>query len=169
MLELSAERVSVPRYLYSNIYLICFMNTCETTVYEMPTLYFHSTFISNLENGDVRLVDGNHISEGRVEIFYNGQWGTVCDDNWDILDATVVCRQLNYFTATRAWPGAHFGWGTGPIHMDDLNCTGNEIGLNQCKFRGWGSHDCWHSQDAGVECNSSKLLFPDRCNMHIIS
>ena len=39
MLELCAEQVSVPRCLYSNIYLICFMNTCETTVYEMPPLY----------------------------------------------------------------------------------------------------------------------------------
>ena len=102
-----------------------------------PTLH---TFLiaTTLKDGDVRLVNGNFISEGIVEIFYSGQWGTVCDDDWDIKDATVVCRQLNYFTATRAWPGAHFGLGTGPIYMDNVNCTGNETSLNQCEFRGWG-------------------------------
>ena len=103
---------------------------------------------------DVRLVNGATELEGRVEIFYQGEWGTVCDDIWDLKDATVVCRQLGYPVATkRALRGA-FGQGSGRIWLDNVACAGTESNLNECDKNEWGVTNCDHSEDAGVTCGS---------------
>ncbi|XP_071486165.1 scavenger receptor cysteine-rich domain superfamily protein-like [Diadema antillarum] len=106
------------------------------------------------ETGAVRLVDGSGSYEGRVEIFYDSQWGTVCDDYWDIADATVVCRQLGFANATDVFRHAYFGGGKPdqPIYLDDVHCNGNETELTDCEHRGWGIEDCIHYEDAGVRC-----------------
>lgn len=112
-----------------------------------------------LKPGSIRLRGGG-LNYGRIEILYNGQWGTVCDDAWDINDANVVCRQLGFSRlASSAYTGARHGQGTGPIWMDDVACSGNESQIYDCRQRGWGNHDCTHSKDAGVRCRygSSKL------------
>ena len=51
---------------------------------------------SGCSNGDVRLVNGTTSYEGRVEICYNGVWGSVCDSGWDSSDAIIVCRQMGF-------------------------------------------------------------------------
>ena len=104
----------------------------------------------------VRLVNGESISEGRVEVFHNGTWGTVCDDDWDINDAKVVCRQLGFGRAIKAFKGGAFEPGNGKIWMDDVTCTGNERSLKECSHRGWEIEDCVHNEDAGVLCSSNK-------------
>ncbi|MBW2702042.1 MAG: hypothetical protein JRF33_14595, partial [Deltaproteobacteria bacterium] len=101
---------------------------------------------------DVRLVGGSGSHEGRVEVLHEGQWGTVCDDDWDINDADVLCRELGYGAATSAPTGATFGEGVGDIWMDDVACVGDESSLELCTFPGWGIEDCNHDQDAGVVC-----------------
>ena len=99
----------------------------------------------------VRLVNGG-ASYGRVEVYYSGQWGTVCDDDWDINDANVVCRQLGFSRASGATAGATYGQGSGTIWMDDVGCQGGEASLLLCAHNGMGNEDCSHSEDAGVEC-----------------
>ena len=92
---------------------------------------------------------------GRVEVLYRGEWGTVCDDSWDINDARVVCRQLGYRFAVRALVQGDLPTGTGQIWLDNVRCTGNEQSLSDCSHNGWGIHNCIHSEDAGVECSSA--------------
>ncbi|XP_024145323.1 neurotrypsin [Oryzias melastigma] len=100
----------------------------------------------------MRLVGGESESEGTVEVFHAGQWGSICDDQWDDSDAEVVCRQLGLSGAARAWGQAHFGKSSGRVWLDEVRCTGNELSLEQCAKSAWGEHNCLHSEDAGVSC-----------------
>jgi len=89
-------------------------------------------------------------NEGRVEIFYQGTWGTVCDDSFTVEDANVACRQMGYTSGTSYTFG---GDGGGmPILVDDMQCSGNEASLLDCSAL-WGSHNCGHYEDAGVICS----------------
>ncbi|KAM3622895.1 uncharacterized protein V6R79_004376 [Siganus canaliculatus] len=106
------------------------------------------------EEGEIRLLNGNNSCSGRVEIFHQGQWGTVCDDGWSLVDAQVVCRQLGCGRVQSAPTLARYGQGTGPIWLDDVACTGDELKLSECSHRGFGNHNCAHSEDAGIICEA---------------
>ncbi|KAH0623147.1 hypothetical protein JD844_031154 [Phrynosoma platyrhinos] len=118
-------------------------------------------------------------NEGRVEIFYNSEWGTVCDDDFSIHAAHVVCRELGYIEAVSWLPGSKYGKGEGRIWMDNVYCTGRETTLAQCRSNGWGVSDCKHTEDVGVVCSEKRIpgfKFDDSllnqieaitCNMHM--
>ena len=90
-----------------------------------------------------------------MEIFHNNEWGTVCDDSWDINDVRVVCRELGYSNAGgTAYSSAHFGQGSGSIWLDNVHCAGVESSIEVCSHNGWDSHNCNHGEDAGVSCGT---------------
>ncbi|XP_068613041.1 neurotrypsin-like [Brachionichthys hirsutus] len=101
----------------------------------------------------IRLVGGQSRTKGTVEVFHAGQWGSICDDQWDDSDAEVVCRQLGLSGVAKAWGEAHFGKSSNRVWLDEVRCTGNELTLEQCPKSAWGEHNCLHSEDAGVSCN----------------
>jgi len=97
---------------------------------------------------ELRISGGSN--RGRLEIFHDGQWGTICDDAFDMDDANVACRQMGYVGATEAIQ--RFGGGSDPIWFDNVGCTGGESSLDDCDHNGWESHNCNHNEDVGVEC-----------------
>ena len=108
----------------------------------------------------IRLADGPSLSEGRVEVFLRGEWGTVCDDEWDDLDALVVCRQLNYSDGLTV----HYGPGSGRIWLDNVQCSGDELALAHCPTgASIGTHNCVHNEDVAVRCSGGFARQLDAC------
>ncbi|MBN3314620.1 C163A protein, partial [Atractosteus spatula] len=111
-----------------------------------------------LEHWQVRLAGVGSLCAGRVEVYHHGAWGSVCDDFWDLVDASVVCRQLGCGHALRAAVSAEFGEGSGPVWMDDVKCEGNESALWNCPRESLEKGNCRHKEDAGVVCSEHKQL-----------
>ncbi|XP_033728144.1 deleted in malignant brain tumors 1 protein-like [Pecten maximus] len=139
--------------MYPYTYLLLVILTGFCTFTECVTTSSSPTSFTTPSPFNLRLVDGATNSSGRVEVFHDGQWGTVCDDGWGSNDALVVCRMLGYSNAFY-FGSAYFGAGSGPIWMDNVACDGSEQNLQDCTFNGWEIEDCSHSEDAGVICFS---------------
>jgi len=111
--------------------------------------------------GGIRLVDGGNEREGRVEVNWSGEWGTVCDDDWDIHAATVVCKMLGYTEAEMGVHSAYFGMGNDRILLDNVHCDGSEKNITDCTLKSdkpFGDSDCQHHEDAGVVCKSERII-----------
>ena len=106
-----------------------------------------------IPDATIRIIGGNNKLQGRVEIMYQGIWGTMCDDGWDDIDATVVCKELGFLNGTVARQD-RFESGSGPVWLHQVGCLGNENKLSHCTHTGAGNvGNCSHAQDAGVQCN----------------
>ena len=106
-------------------------------------------------DGDLRLTDGDAEGHGRLEIFHDNRWGTICDDFFEMANAHVACRQLGYIDAAeriRAFGGAP----SRSFWLDDVRCNGTESRLVDChRPHLWGANNCHHREQVGVRCNVS--------------
>ncbi|KAJ8027024.1 Neurotrypsin [Holothuria leucospilota] len=134
------------------MYLLPLIMDCESTQWWIKLLIL--TIISSPSKQDptIRLADGDE-RQGRVEVYLNGEWGTICDDRWDTLDGDVVCRQLGFLYAEEVMDGAFYGEGLGHVLMDEVTCDGTERTLFECPYS--RHHNCIHSEDAGLVCSDA--------------
>ena len=100
----------------------------------------------------VRLVDGSSYNEGRVEVYYSGRWGTVCNDGLNDAYASLVCTQLEFSSSGEL---ANFGRGTRNVLLEKVMCSLNTTVLASCGHYGVGiTVQCSsHDRDVGVKCN----------------
>ena len=131
---------------------------CVVTHLVLPTY-------SALTNGALRLVGTGRIGfGGRLEFYYNNEWGTVCDDSWDFTDATVACRQMGFVDVNDRYrynfdPAAS----SQSIWLADVACNGSESRLIDCSHAGIGIENCSHYEDVGIVCTNGELGWNNSC------
>jgi len=117
----------------------------------------HEDVSVSCSTSPVRLVGGSLPLEGRLELFYNGTWGTVCDDEFTDAAARVVCHMLGYEDVGR-FIGNRYGAGNGAIWLDNVQCSGTETSITDCRHNGWDQHNCGHDEDVSVSCFAVRLV-----------
>ena len=108
------------------------------------------------QDGNLRILNGG--TRGLLEIYYEGEWGTVCDDYFVDVDAGVACRQMGFSEGTQLDDGFQVGQNQ-PIFLDNVRCDGTETRLIDCDHR-W-EHNCVHNEDVGVDCSDPVRNYPD--------
>uniref|UniRef100_A0A1X7SF93 SRCR domain-containing protein n=1 Tax=Amphimedon queenslandica TaxID=400682 RepID=A0A1X7SF93_AMPQE len=107
---------------------------------------------NNPYSGQIRLQGGTYSSYGRLEVYCNGQWGTVCDDTFDATDARVACRQLGY-SDYNSYSGNLAGSSSQPIWLDRVYCSSSDSCLAYCESCPSSEyHNCRHSEDVALGC-----------------
>ena len=97
---------------------------------------------------------------GRVEVLYQGKWGKICRNNWDINDVKVVCRQLGFPSAVAGLIGVNTRNDTISVVMSNVACTGQESVLASCR-RLDGKDNCSDNIGAQALCEPSKWKSPN--------
>ncbi|XP_036336610.1 uncharacterized protein LOC118746806 isoform X1 [Rhagoletis pomonella] len=119
---------------------------------------------------EYRLQGGRSPSEGRLEVRYRGEWGTVCDDDFGLKEAQVICNSMGFYGLPTIAKNV-YGPGSGPIWLDQVSCFGNETSLEQCNHWTWGEHNCNHTEDVGLKCTvgvqSQKVSTPQTDRNHV--
>ena len=115
----------------------------------------------------MRFVDGSSHNEGRVEVYYNGRWGTVCNRGWNSLNSKLICAQLGFELSGKL---TYFGPGSGSIFLENVVCSVNNTIFAGCGHFGVGiTVRCNHNNDVGVKCYGMtlcmyiKVIIPCTC------
>ncbi|XP_033125756.1 scavenger receptor cysteine-rich type 1 protein M130-like [Anneissia japonica] len=107
-----------------------------------------------VSGGQVRFRDGFSSTSGRVEVKPSSggaDWGNICSDDFDIIDADVICRQLDYAWALYVYNVSEYV-GTKPAAISNLECDGNETNIFDCEHEGYGTNMCEGVPGVGVIC-----------------
>ncbi|XP_072903127.1 scavenger receptor cysteine-rich type 1 protein M130-like [Hemitrygon akajei] len=134
------------------------LRSCRTTVLNRSSSDITDIGVLCSGHLQLRLSGSDDACAGRLEFYYNGSWGTVCDDSWDLVDANVVCRQLGCGYALEEKYLDFCVRGTGEVWLDEVRCSGNESHLWKCPSAPWGQHDCSHKEDVIVTCSEHKEM-----------
>jgi len=111
-------------------------------------MYYNRNNFKLLFDTVVRLVEGSSSNEGRVEVYHNGEWGSVCENRWDDTDAGVVCRELQVGSSGKS---SYFGNNGNSGLLNDVVCTDDDMILARCGHYGVNiTVEC--SGFAGVKC-----------------
>ncbi|KAL3880235.1 hypothetical protein ACJMK2_032484, partial [Sinanodonta woodiana] len=137
----------------------CVFEVNSTNVCHYTDIAMSCTLSESDGQHSIRLVNGRAEHEGRVEINLNSTWYTLCDNSWDVNDATVLCRSLGYWVSSpTVYTNAWFGQGSVLSTNPYLYCNGLEPSIFDCqKSYEWGTNPCSHSDDAGVQCQPGSL------------
>ena len=129
--------------------VVCDNRKKQTNKQTKQKLFLRSYFSNNSDpEMEVRLTGPNRDT---VQIKYNDDWMSICDENWNMYDAEVVCRQLGYSRAEAAPKTGYHGWQG--YYLRNFLCKGNETRLDQCKGRAdWALQKCASDRFAGVRC-----------------
>nr|CAI5829393.1 unnamed protein product [Callosobruchus analis] len=100
--------------------------------------------------------DSQYCEVRRLEVSHYGIWGTVCDDDFNEDAAKFVCKRLGYKGASTVKKDGYFGAGSGPIWLDQVSCSGEELDLKDCTTWDWGEHNCDHNEDVGIICDDAE-------------
>lgn len=122
---------------------------------DVNSTYKTSTAVNGIP---FRLVDGSKNSEGRVELYYDGVWGTICEWSWDIREADMVCRSLGFLGAVNAHKRAYYGKGTGSIRLSSVKCPHRASSLYDCTYKPYDyKMGCNHDDDVGADCTKCQI------------
>ena len=113
-----------------------------------------------LVRGSLRLVGSREeLYGGRLEVYINRSWGTVCDDIWSETNAKVACEQMGFLGVKKHIDDSYDG---GPqmqmIWLDEVSCTPSDSKLIQCSSNAFGVNDCNHYEDVGIVCSREGKL-----------
>ena len=109
-------------------------------------------------DGSLRLTGGSTPGSGRLEVWHEGAWGSICQDNFGWRDARVACRELGYVSGRAVYWAAYGGGYNKPVWLTDVACFGNESRLVDCAKSRWDEGWCWgdHNKDVGLVCNNGE-------------
>ena len=110
-------------------------------------------------SASVRLTGSSFSYAGTVEVLHEGRWGAICDQNWDLTDARIFCRQLGHVDAVGALVGSLYGDGNRSSWMNNVDCVGTEPRIEDCRFDGWYENRCGEGQSAGVVCSKAEIKY----------